>query len=606
MSDNTPLRPGFFTVGLKILIGVTLASNLFIGALVYVNIQSSTTVEKNVNELLAIREKLSDNLRAAIVALQDEFLHLPEFFQVDPQAPIKAAIAKSFSITNRQMLQGREAYSSVYSRKERRDLSQNRFVVQAGKDDLTLSSSVADTDGNFSDTIERLTLASSDPANDAVRLQDLIASIGADTNSGEALQQRVQALSAKIADSSLEAESTRNEILAHVEEIQNKELTLQTIRGQQRTFTMGMGAIAVIANMIVLFFLVRRIVEKPLRDLAFTILEIRTGQSPPIPYLQRRDQIGILAGAINTFREALMEIQRENERKAREKIIVDEMFAHITATVHSLDTRAKKLVTTAETLQELASATEDQSESVTSRASQTALHTATVVDSTSNLQQAFQNIQGEIEDQNRIVSHIAESNSHSKTYMHGLGESIQAIHTIIDAVGEITDQTRLLALNATIEAARAGTAGRGFGVVASEVKLLSQKTDQATLDIMAKVKAIQQSSAVLFTHLDSIDTRMQDLSLLSGSITGSVAHQQHVTATITSLASQTSINTQTVSEATIGFKDAAATTRVHATQVHMVASEISQQLTNLLQNTTAQIGRLTQSGPPQRDEALKN
>ena len=80
----------------------------------------------------------------------------------------------------------------------------------------------------------------------------------------------------------------------------------------------------------------------------------------------------------------------------------------------------------------------------------------------------------------------------------------------------------------------------------------------------------------------------------------------NVTATTTSLASQTSVNTQTVSDATIGFKDAAATTRVHATQVHMVASEISQQLTNLLQNTTAQIGRLTQSGHPQRDEALKN
>jgi len=76
MPDNSPSHPSFLTVGLKILTGVALASNLFIGALLYVNIQSSNTVEKNVDELLAIREKLSSNLRDAIVALQDEFLHL--------------------------------------------------------------------------------------------------------------------------------------------------------------------------------------------------------------------------------------------------------------------------------------------------------------------------------------------------------------------------------------------------------------------------------------------------------------------------------------------------------------------------------------------------
>ncbi|SHO49380.1 methyl-accepting chemotaxis protein [Desulfopila aestuarii] len=606
MPDNSSARPGFLTVGFKILIVVALASNLFIGALLYVNIQSSKTVENNVDELLGIQEKLSSNLRGAIVALQDEFLHLPDFFHIDPHTQILAAIGENFSISGRQLLKGREAYSNVYSRKERRDLAQNRYVVQATKDDLTVSCGIADNGGNFSDTVERLTLASSNPTEDAARLLDLIESITIELNSSDALKKRVLELSAKIADSSLKAEVTRNEILSHVEEIRNKEQALQAIRSQQRTFTNGMGAVAVIANMIVLFILVRRIVEKPLRNLALTIEEIRTGHAPMVPYLHRRDQIGILAGAISNFREALLEIQRENERKAREKVIFEEMFDNITAMVHTLDAKAKTLVSTAETLQELASTTEEQSESVTSRAAETALHTTTVVDSTTNLQQAFQDIQCEIENQNSIVSHIAESNRHSRTYIHGLGESIQAIHTIIDAVGDITDQTRLLALNATIEAARAGSAGKGFGVVASEVKLLSQKTDQATIDIMSKIKAIEKSSAVLFAHLDSIDTRMQDLSQLSKSITNSVAHQQHVTTTITSLASQTSLNTTTVSNATREFKDAAASTRNHASQVHGVARDISLQLSDLLQNTTQQIAQLTCPDNTHMEGPLKN
>jgi len=137
----------------------------------------------------------------------------------------------------------------------------------------------------------------------------------------------------------------------------------------------------------------------------------------------------------------------------------------------------------------------------------------------------------------------------------------------------------------------------------SQTRLLALN---ATIDIMAKIKAIEKSSAVLFAHLDSIDTRMQDLSQLSNSITTSVAHQQHVTATITSLASQTSVNTKTVSDATCEFMAAATNTRSHASQVHCVASEISQQLTNLLHKTTDQITQLTRSDAPSTEEPLKN
>lgn len=586
---------GRFTVGVKILVGVALASNLFIGALLYVNLQSSDTVERKVNEVLLLREQLSDNLRAAIVLLQDEFLALPDFFRTDPRADIIKAVGQEFQVIDSRIFTGRESYKDLFNRKERRDLANNQFVIQAENNELTLSSGLFNQNGLFKESVERMILATEDLQKDNTRLMTIIKKTSARTNTGEAFLGKINAFQTKIADAALEAEATRNEILQHVEEIRDMELELTAFRKDQRTFTLFMGGLAVLANMLVLFVLVRLIVERPLHKLSHTIDEIRAGKSTTVPYLHRKDQIGILSGAISHFREALMEITAENERKAAEKLIIEEMFGAITAVVNNLDNRAKELVHTANALQELAISTETQSESVTQRAGDTAEHTNKVSESTVQLQSAFQDINVQIQDQNSIVADILESNRLSKQYNEELNESIKAITSIIATVEDITSQTKLLALNATIEAARAGSAGKGFGVVASEVKELSYKTAQATDDVMNKVGAIQQASTVLFKNLEEIDRRMQTLNQRTGNITQAVASQQLVTDNIASLAGRTSENTLMVSDSINEVSTAATSTRDLAGRVHEFSSEISSQLTNLLQNTTARIHQLTET-----------
>ena len=76
-----------------------------------------------------------------------------------------------------------------------------------------------------------------------------------------------------------------------------------------------------------------------------------------------------------------------------------------------------------------------------------------------------------------------------------LGDSSEEIGNVIKLITAIAEQTNLLALNATIEAARAGEAGKGFAVVASEVKELAQETARATEDISRRVEAIQADTA---------------------------------------------------------------------------------------------------------------
>ncbi|MDR3073889.1 MAG: methyl-accepting chemotaxis protein, partial [Deltaproteobacteria bacterium] len=100
---------------------------------------------------------------------------------------------------------------------------------------------------------------------------------------------------------------------------------------------------------------------------------------------------------------------------------------------------------------------------------------------------------------NQVVTAINEVNTATTELdksMHGLGEQTEAIGSVLNVISDIADQTNLLALNAAIEAARAGEAGRGFAVVADEVRKLAEKTMSATTEVGTNIKNIQSATAV--------------------------------------------------------------------------------------------------------------
>jgi methyl-accepting chemotaxis protein len=204
-----------------------------------------------------------------------------------------------------------------------------------------------------------------------------------------------------------------------------------------------------------------------------------------------------------------------------------------------------------------------------------------VAGASEGLSQSIAEVGGHVKVAAAIAAEAAAQGERSNRSVQSLTREAHQIGEIVALIQKIAAQTNLLALNATIEAARAGDAGRGFAIVASEVKSLAAQTADATEEIRGQIGAVQAETDNAAAAIRDMCGTIVRVNEMSSAVAASVARQTMATAEIARNADQAAIGTADVSRTITGVTAAAGETGQAAVQVLESSSELAKQAERL-------------------------
>ncbi|RSM74187.1 methyl-accepting chemotaxis protein [Actinoplanes sp. ATCC 53533] len=263
-------------------------------------------------------------------------------------------------------------------------------------------------------------------------------------------------------------------------------------------------------------------------------------------------------------------------------LALDTAIARLRQTVSTIDGSATSLASASEQMsgvstQIAASAEETSAQALTvsAAAEEVSRSVETVSAGSEEMNASILEISQSATEAARVATDAVAITAATSTTMNKLGESSAEIGNVIKVITSIAEQTNLLALNATIEAARAGEAGKGFAVVASEVKDLAQETARATDDISRRVQAIQTDTIGAVAAIEEISKVIARISDIQTTIASAVEEQTATTAEMSRSVTEASAGTGDIAQNITGVAEAARLTSQGVSETQQATADLA-------------------------------
>ncbi len=278
--------------------------------------------------------------------------------------------------------------------------------------------------------------------------------------------------------------------------------------------------------------------------------------------IERRDELGSLAGALTTISQNLSKMIGS---MSGEVVGLASASNELTSLSHRMSEGATLV---SEMSTSVAAATEEMSSnmnSVAAASEQASTNVNIVASATEHVSSSIAEVAGKTREARGITADAVALAKSSSEKVDALGLAANEISKVTQVITEISDQTNLLALNATIEAARAGDAGKGFAVVAHEIKELAKQTAAATSEIRNSIESIQNSTAETVTEIRQISAVINKVDNIVADIATSVEEQSATT-------NEISVNVQ---QAAQGINEVNGNVAESSAVASMVAADIA-------------------------------
>lgn len=331
-------------------------------------------------------------------------------------------------------------------------------------------------------------------------------------------------------------------------------------------------------------------VVRPIVRMTDTMQKLATGDlAADIPFADRQDEVGSMAGALVVFKQAAVEnarLREEQLRQEQEAALAKRSALHQMAetvereTGRSVDTAGAATLgveRAASSLSEIARSLSAQSQAVAAASTQALGSSQTVSAAAEELSASIREIASQVVRTSTVTKSAVAGREQARSTIQALAGSVKKIAEVSDLIGGIAGQTNLLALNATIEAARAGEAGRGFAVVAAEVKSLSDQTAKSTEEIARLIAEIQASTQAAVDAVETMGGHIVEIDGVATSVAAAMEEQDAATREIT----------RSISESASAAKEVAAkigNVSRDATSVNERAAEVRQAIAGMAAN----------------------